>query len=186
MSQIPSTCIKCGLDDPPPTSCINCLLAYHTFCGMYALNQNDEEIYICSSCSIIPEIRNKFSLPPSISRSNSNSSISSVKRKKSDLESLHQNALMDTQNLDTTSIDNNNNKDSTPTQTQFLNEYSTHQELILALSSPAPAAPADTNSNQQKSVSSQPYSPKPLLKVKDINNFNIQELHGSSLQISTP
>ena len=165
MSQVPSTCIKCGLDTPILSSCINCSLAYHPSCGMYALKQNDEDIHICSSCITIPEVRTKYSLPPILSRSNSNSSLSSVKRKKDDLELLHQQALSASDGTDS-----NNNNDGTSISAQQLNEYSTRQDLISALSSPAPTMPGAITTTQQ-------YLPKPLLKVKDDKNFNIQELH---------
>ena len=57
------------------------------------------------------------------------------------------------------------------------NEYSTPQDLITALSSPAPTLQSNNNNLQQTSTNNQPYSPKPLLTVQDPNNATIKELH---------
>ena len=178
MSSTPSTCNKCGLDSPPLFNCTICSLAYHLTCGLYSQKNNDQDINICSACIVIPEVRNRFSLPPSRSRSNSESSAASYKRKKEDLEQIHQQSPIDAQ--DANKVDDHPNSDnslalSSQASGQHQNEYSMQQELISALSSPAPTL--QLNNDSHLTSTNKPYSPKPLLTIQDPNNTTIKELH---------
>ena len=136
-------------------------MAYHLTCGLYSQKNNDQDIHICSACIVIPEVRNRFSLPPSRSRSNSDFSTASYKRKKEDLVQIHQQSNLAL---------------SSQVSGQHQNEYSTQQEQISALSSPAPTLQLN-NDSQHTSTNTQPYSPKPFLTIQDQNNATIKELH---------
>ena len=182
-----STCIKCGTATPSLVNCQVCSLTFHPACGMYYLKSNDQDIHICATCILLPDVSTKYSIPPSArSRSNSNSSNASTKRKKNDTEALYLETLISSQisNINEFASDFHN-KESTQISAQLQmsqsqqKEYSSRQDLISALSSPMPISQPtvlDTHSSQT-SANIRTYEPKPLLSVQDSNNTSIKELH---------
>ena len=85
-------CAKCNTELLQPFSCKICNNNFHENCDLIILKSPDNAIFhICGTCAQLDHIRKNFSSPPS--RERSNSSTSSNKRMKDDLETLYQQSI---------------------------------------------------------------------------------------------
>ena len=169
-----NTCSVCNEELTKPILRVSCKKPFHETCGLYIVKSpSDEECSLCSCCIQLPDIRKTYSVPPqqrhtSLHVSDSDSSLA-LKRKKGDLEALHQNFLTETlAQKNTTVITKSNAVDTSAVITENTLPFSTPSQVNISNNNSA----ASASSNENTFV----YNPKPLFTVNDPKNTNLEEI----------
>ena len=169
-----NTCSFCTEEVTMPILCVNCKKPFHDSCGLYKVKSpSNEECNLCSLCIQLPDIRKTYSVPPqqrkvTLHRSDSDS-IMALKRKKADLEELHQNFVTENSNqINNSEVINNQPIDSSDMivdNTSFNNSLSQNNSVDNS-------SATSPSSNLNTFV----YNPKPLFMVNHPKNATLEEI----------
>ena len=173
-----NTCSYCTEEVTNPIFCINCKKPFHDACGLYKVKSSSDEVCnLCSLCIHLPDIKQTYSIPPqqrqtTLHRSDSDSSLA-LKRKKGDLEVLHQKFVTETQNqIKNPEGNSNQNSNQTIDSVEMIID-NTSPNNVLSQNLTLDSTSATASSSNQNIFD---YNPKPLFMVNDPKNTTVEEI----------